>query len=191
MKNMKQIILIIVNLTVVSLLSGKMGDTLYVLENVVDLKKEATNSSSTLIQLNRGHKLLEISREGEWVEVGAEKTGGKIGWLRISETSSTIPQGEKKKYKTAEFKVFEKAFWKLSNGIEKQSGLKFFTDAEYMGDGIVKIVATDVWLSAPKDMRQGNLQTIYDMWKASEGSGLPIAVYVYDSNGKIQMKKNK
>jgi hypothetical protein len=169
---------------------AKTGDTLYVASKVVDVKEKADVSSDTVISVNRGHKLLEISRHGEWVMVGLEKTGGKSGWLAISETSTKQPEGEIERYKTQEFIRFEKAFWVLSNKVEKKTGIELFTDAEYMGDGIVNITATDAWVTAPLHMKKGNMQTLYDMWEASEGTGMHIAIYFYDKKGQLKFVKN-
>lgn len=166
-----------------------LGDTLYVSAEVVELKEKPDASSKTVVKLNRGHKLLEFERKGNWINVGAEKTGGKDGWLPISATSGTKPSGKITEYTTPEFERFKAAFWELSNRVEKQSGMKFFIAAEYMGDGIVKVVATDTWLAAPADLRKGNLETIFALWEEAEGSGLPIAVYVYDRQGKQRMKR--
>lgn len=87
------------------------------------------------------------------------------------------------------FLLFKDAFWLLAEKAEQASGKKFFTDVKYIGDGMVVVTATDAWLSAPTELRQGNLQTIYNLWKEAEGSGLPIAVYIHDSQGNARMKK--
>lgn len=188
---MKIQLLITILSAITILASADSGDTLYVSVTKADLKVDSDPESETVITLSEGHKLVEIYRSKEWIMVGPEKIGGKMGWLPISATSADVPKKETERFKTDEFERFQDAFWKLSNKIEKQSGIKFFTEAEYMGDGIIQITATDVWLSAPSELRKGNMQTIYDLWEATDGSGLPIAVYFLDSKGVRRFSKNK
>ena len=59
-----------------------------------------------------------------------------------------------------------------------------------MGDGIVWVTATEVWISASTADQSSSLNTLYKLWRAADGSGLPIAVYVVDANGNVVMKKS-
>lgn len=188
---MKTLLLVTILSVITILASADPGDTLYVSVTKAELKADTDPESETVITLSEGHKLVEIYRTKKWIMVGPEKIGGKMGWLPISATSPDAPKKETEEFKSDEFKRFEDAFWKLSNKIEKQSGIKFFTEAEYTGDGIIQITATDVWLSAPSELRKGNMQTIYDLWEVADGSGLPIAVYFLDSKGNRRFSKNK
>jgi len=83
----------------------------------------------------------------------------------------------------AQFQRFKAAFNELNRSVKAQTGSTFFTSCRYAGDGIVNITATDIWLSAPREDRESNAQTIYEMWRAAEGTGLPVFVNFYDQRG--------
>ena len=91
--------------------------------------------------------------------------------------------------KTPEFKRFETAVWKLHHNFT-DNGYVAYTNIKYLGDGIVKIMATDFWLGVPIDLRIGNLQTFYDLWEAADGTGLPIAIYIHDQHDRRRMSKS-
>lgn len=89
------------------------------------------------------------------------------------------------------FEAFELAVHKLNDSAYQKAGVRFFDLVEDLGDGMVKVVATDFWLAAPPDLRQGNLNTLFNLWDAAEATGLPIAVYIYDRQGNMRMKKTR
>lgn len=80
------------------------------------------------------------------------------------------------------FDAFVRDVEKLNNKVKPISGFPFFTRVENLGDGIVQ-------LTAPRNGRESNLNTLFNLWSAHEASGLPIAVYIVDSQGNIVMKK--
>ena len=82
------------------------------------------------------------------------------------------------------------AFSVLNQRVKSQTGGELFSGAEDMGDGILHVTATDTWLSGPADAKASNLNTIYKLWQAADGSGLPIAVWVLDSRGNVVMRKS-
>lgn len=67
----------------------------------------------------------------------------------------------------------------------RKTGVTLFIDAKYMGDGIVNITATNVWMAEPLADRPSNLDTLYEMWKVAEGSGLPVSVNIVGPSGNI------
>lgn len=89
----------------------------------------------------------------------------------------------------AAFALFKLAFDELNARVSRRGGVVFFTDAVYMGDGIVNVTATELWLRGSHEDRSSNLQTIYDLWKAAEGTGLPVFVNIVDESGNIVMSK--
>ena len=163
------------------------GNTLYIHGSVVNLREGPSTDTDVIIQLKKGHKLMEFGRQGNWVEVGVEKTGGKSGWIQSSLVGKEFKGGSSKAPHDADFENFKKAFNELNNKIRRQTGYTFFTNVENMGDGIVQVTASDIWLSAPRSDREGNLQTIFNMWEAAEKSDLPIAVTVVDKHGNQRM----
>ncbi len=167
------------------------GDILYVQSDVVNMRKGPSKQHPVVLQLRKGHKLMEFQRQGRWVEVGADRTGGRSGWIYSSLISkefkgegTTAPADKK-------FQKFKAAFAELNARIKRKSGFTFFTKAENLGDGIIQVSATDKWLGAPRTNRESNLRTIFQLWDAAEGSGLPIAVYVVDKHGNQHMSMKR
>jgi uncharacterized protein YgiM (DUF1202 family) len=167
------------------------GDILYVHGDVVNMREGPSTSSGIVLKLQKGHKLMEFQRKGEWVEVGADKTGGKSGWIHFSLIGKQLLGGSTKAPADPKFKKFKDAFNELNARIKRKTGITFFTKVENMGDGIVQVTATDKWLSAPQSDKESNLRTIFQLWDAAEGSGLPIAVYVVDKYGNQRMSMKR
>lgn len=89
------------------------------------------------------------------------------------------------------FSQFEWAFSELNRRVVAKGGMQLFDDAEYRGDGIVVITATDAWLTHGfEGERRSSLNTVFELWETIEGSGHPVAVYVEDPNGVVVMKQS-
>lgn len=167
------------------------GDILYVHGDVVNMREGPSTSNSIVLKLNKGHKLVEFQRKGKWVEVGADRTGGKSGWIHSSLIGKQFLDGSTKAPADPNFNKFKAAFNELNARIKRKTGITFFTKSENLGDGIVQVTATDTWLSAPQADRESNLRTIFQLWDAADGSGLPIAVYVVDKYGNQRMSTKR
>ena len=165
------------------------GDKLYVQNPVANVRTGPGTNHDVLMQLNKGHELIEFSRQGAWVNVGIARTGGKDGWIHSSLVGSAFPGGGNTAPKEPRFDAFVRDVEKLNGRVRPVVGFSFFTRVENLGDGIVQITAHNRWLAAPRADRQDNLNTLFDLWSAHEGSGYPIAVYIVDSRGNVFMKK--
>ncbi len=177
--------------TVVTALSvharGASGDILYVKVDRVNVRQGASTKTLVLITLNKGHELVEISRQGEWNQVGVARTRGTIGWIHRSLVTSERPPGGKTTTPpNPEFKSFMGAFNILNYKVKSATGVTFFTGVEDLADGIIRVTATETWLSGSRQDRESNLRTIYKLWKAANDN-LPVAVYIVDSQGKRRM----
>ena len=95
------------------------------------------------------------------MKVGVARTG-KIGWVPISSTALTQTSGGTRTPETDTFRKFIAAFSTLNERVKSQTGMIPFSDAEDMGDGILYITATDLWLSGSTDLKTSNLNTIYN-----------------------------
>jgi len=60
------------------------GDILHVQVEVVNMREGPSTKDPVVLMLLEGHKLLELQRIGEWIEVDAGRTGGKTGWIHSS-----------------------------------------------------------------------------------------------------------
>lgn len=171
--------------------SADPGDTLFVQGTTVNVRTKPDANASIVMRLNRGHKLIEFGRKGEWINVGIERTGGKDGWILSSLVTSKFSGNQRSTVINPNFEKFRKAVEALDDSVYRKAGVRFFTRSEYLGDGIVQVTATDTWVNAPASDRQGNLRTLFELWDAAEGSGLPIMVRVVDGSGKLVTQKSR
>ena len=168
------------------------GDILYVQGKVANMREGPSTQRPIVLQLERGQQLLEFQRKGNWVEVGADRTGGKSGWIHSSLVGNQLTAGGPSAPSAdAKFQRFQAAFDALNASVEQRSGVRLFTKAENLGDGMVQVTATDRWLNAPRADQKSSLKTVFQMWDAADGSGLPIAVYVVDERGNQRMSMKR
>jgi SH3-like domain-containing protein len=165
------------------------GEKIYVQKPSVNIRTGPGTNNAVLLKLNLGHELIEFSRRGEWINVGIPRTGGKDGWIHSSLVGPVSPGGATTAPKDRRFDAFLKDVEKLNAKVEPITGFPFFTKVENLGDGIVQLTAHDQWLKAPRSDRESNLNTLYRLWSAQEGSGLPVAVYIVDARSNLVIKK--
>jgi hypothetical protein len=139
--------------------------------------------------VGRGHKLIEFERKNGWVHVGIVRTGGKDGWIFDELVGAEFAGGESAAPAERSFTDFETTVFDLNERVRRTAGVDFFTKVENLGDGIVWVTATNVWVEAPYSDRESNLNTLFDLWDAAEGSGLPIMVQVVDQQRNLVMRK--
>ncbi len=66
------------------------GDILYIQGKTASVHQDPSKSAPVLIQLNRGHKVMEIERQGAWVRIRMFHTIKK-GWVRSSLLDPRFP----------------------------------------------------------------------------------------------------
>ncbi len=168
-----------------------LGDKLYVQKNGVNVRNGPGTNSDVTLTLGTGHELVEFSRKGGWVNVGITRTGGKDGWIHSSLVGSTSPEGPIIAPADGKFDAFVEDVEKLNSTVEPVAGFTFFTEVENLGDGIIQLKAHRQWLAAPRADRESNLNTLFNLWSTREASGLPIAVLIVDSSGRVVMERKR
>ena len=168
--------------------ASQPGRSLFAKHHDLVVREAASESASALITVDAGHELIEVSRANGWVEVGVARTG-KVGWVSISSTMLTQAFGGTQTPETDSFVRFTVAFSILNQSVKSQTGIALFSDAEDMGDGIICVTATSAWLSGSADEQASTLNTVYELWRAADGSGFPVAVYVRGAAGNTVMTK--
>ncbi len=165
------------------------GDTLYAQSEWVNVRSAPSKSASVVMAVSRSHKLIEFERKNGWVHVGIVRTGGKDGWIFDGFVGAEFAGGESVATADQRFTNFENAVFDLNERVRQTAGVDYFTKVENLGDGIVWVTATNVWVEAPYSDRESNLNKLFDLWDAAEGSGLPIMVQVVDQHGILVMRK--
>lgn len=165
------------------------GDTLYAQGNLANVRSAPSKSASVVMAVGRGHKLIEFERKYGWVHVRIVRTGGKDGWIFNELVAAEFAGGESVATADQRFANFKNTIFDLNERVRQATGVDFFTKIENLGDGLVWVTATNVWVEAPYSDRESNLNKLFDLWDAAEGSGLPIMVQVVDQRGILVMRK--
>ncbi len=56
----------------------------YVTGSVVNIREGPSTRFPVVAQVNRGRKLVELTREKDWVKIDLEETNGKTAWIHAS-----------------------------------------------------------------------------------------------------------
>jgi len=163
------------------------GDSFNILGDNVNVRKGPSLKNPMVIKLQKGHGVVEMQRQDGWVEIVDGKTGEKLGWVHSSLIGQKKTEGPAIVTTKDKFQKFMSAFDGLNTNIKNKMGLVYFTKAEELGDGIIQITATDEWVNMPKTEKENTLRIIFKIWDKTEGSGLPIAVYIVDKNNNHHM----
>lgn len=186
---MKKLITILLLAGVVSSAHAKLGDILFVAVDGAELKVAPSESADVKVKLPLGNKLLEFSRDGSWVNVGADGTGGMDGWIKLESVSGSKPAGAKRgAAQTPAFKEFHSDFVRFSMMLKMGGGSAYFGEALFLGDGIVEVEVTDRFLSRPEKVRMGLLYSLVELWSNAERPGLPVWVHLLDAEGNDLMR---
>ena len=151
--------------------------------------EKARDDAKNIITVYAGHELVEISRNGGWVEVGVARTG-KIGWIRVEATTFTWTGANFNLPPTKAFERFKSALAQYNRDTILNGRAILFSQIQDYGDGILYAKAAASWFSASAKEKNDALGKVYNLWRSAEGSGLPIAVFVTDKSGSILVKKS-
>lgn len=164
------------------------GAIIYIQAPVV-LKPFPDENSLGLEEVKSEHQLMYIQKEGDWLEVRAIGTGGRSGWIPESVLAGRTSGVVVTAIENAAFRSFVRRFWEYSRSLE-EPGFRPFTEVSYMGDGIIQAIATDDWLNLPREKRDRDVGSIFQLWAIADDTGLPIAVYVYDQTGAVRFRQD-
>lgn len=171
---------------------AESGDELVITENIVNLRSGPSIETEALAKLALGHKLIELQRNGEWIEVETNRQDINTGWVHQSLVAKADEVSEeliKKKQanKTTRFQVFKQRFEELNKSIEQQNGIIYFSAVREQGKGNVDVIATNEWLQAGRELKQNTLSEIFKLWTDVNPIGRSISMKVYDEKDEQHM----
>lgn len=160
------------------------GDELVITGFVVNLRAQPSTDAAVLLKLKEDLTVVEIQREGDWVQVYNDRAGVPTGWVHHSlivplstgNTTAIINH-------TESYNRFMTTYDKLSESWKKIHGvLPFVMIAEYINRKI-RITATTEWLQAEQAEREQMVVDLFKSWSQIVEPGLTAEIEIVDSNG--------
>ena len=164
------------------------GDDLIVTGSIVNLREKASTDSRILLKLKRDEILIEVKREGDWVEVFTDRSDVSSGWMHNTlvvplTTRNTVAVTNH----SESFIRFMETFSKLNESWQQQNGYLPFTNAEEFSNRKIRLTANAEWLKVYHAHREQMLSLIFDQWSNAVGPELSIDIEVVDQNGERHM----
>ena len=97
------------------------GDQLIITGNIVNLRTAPSTDATTPIKLLKDRQVIEIQREGDWVEIKTNREDIKTGWV-YKTLLARVKQKESAEEKR--FRIFKQRFSEYN-----QNGITNFKDA--------------------------------------------------------------
>ena len=171
------------------------GDELIITGDIVNLRTGPSSYTEAPIKLSQGRKVIEIQRNGDWVEIETHRNDIKTGWVHeslVAKATATVTAITTTKQNTTpsstkRFKRFKQRFNDQNEVIKKQNGLIYFSEANDKGEGSIEVIATEAWLNAKREERGKSLNEIFKLWSDVVPVGSSMSVIVFDEQGEQHM----
>lgn len=160
------------------------GDELIISSEIVNLRSAPSTQAEVPIKLTKNKKVIEIQRQGDWVEVETNRQDVKTGWLY----KTLVKKGPKKETQAEKrYRVFQERYADYNAAIKEQNGTHYFTETAYSDETTLSVVPTAAWLNAEIEERQNTLSEVFKIWSDVVPVGISITLLVVDKQGKQHM----
>lgn len=159
------------------------GDELVIIDTIVNLREQPSTDAKILLKLAQDRRLIEIRREGEWVEVYTDRDDIGAGWVHASLLALLPDYNTAVINHTEPFRQFMEAFTRLNASWEQQFGDPLFTGIDEYINHRIKITATSKWLQTDQKQREQMLTTLFDLWGKTVAPGQSIEITIMTPDG--------
>lgn len=161
------------------------GDTLYVQKPRINVRSGPGTDAAILGKLPGGAAVVEISRNGSWVNVSVPAASGARGWIfgPLLGPNRAAPGGQGSAAMKAVFDAFIADVTRLNSRAEQTLGFQFFTEMEVVGERMLQLTATDQWVASSEVDREQNLRTLVMLWRSHDTSDQPVSINIIDARG--------
>ena len=189
------------------------GDRLVVTADLVNVRAGPGTEYRVQLQVGRNRPAIELTREGEWVEV--ELTDSAVqGWIHQSllEVSSraqpaapamselprpSAPTSQSSTDTAQGLAVadgdaltrFRSSIDMLNERALAAAGVELFSGVEPAGDGTVRVLVTEAWNMVPEAGQSSYTNVLFGRWRAAVGDGGAARVQVVDPSGTVVSEK--
>ena len=168
-----------------------IGDELVITGDIVNIRIGPSIDTDAMIKLLKDHKVIEIQRQEDWVEIETHRKDIKTGWVHESlvakVTATTTKPPKQKTLSQRRFEHFMQGFNEYNEIIIKQNGALYFLEARDKGKGVIDVIATEAWLNAGREERGISLNEVFKLWSDVVPVGSPMSVIVFDEQGEQHM----
>ncbi len=156
------------------------GDKLIITGSIVNLRTAPSTDAASPIKLLKDRIVIEIQRQGDWVEVSTNREDIKTGWIY-----KTLIKKLKKKESAEEkrFRIFKQRFNAYTENVRNQNGIPQFKEVIDKDEGTIHVIATTAWLAATHEARGVSLNHVFKLWSDVVPVGSSLSVVVFDEQG--------
>lgn len=158
---------------------------------IVNLRAGPALEQAVLLKLPRGRRLIELSRQGDWIEVGTGRDDVKSGWIHhtlLKPLPDTETGAAPVPAMTPEpLRDIDGRFRSLNEDLTREYGFAAFTGDVVADSNTLEITATPDWFIASQAQREQILSAVFELWSDSLAPGASITVQVLDAQGNRHM----
>ena len=156
------------------------GDKLIITGSIVNLRTAPSTDAASPIKLLKDREVIEIQRQGDWVEVKTSREDINTGWIY-----KTLIRKVKKRESAEEkrFRIFKQRFNAYKENIRNQNNIPQFKEVIDKGEGTIHVIATEAWLATTHDARGVSLSDVFKLWSDVVPVGSSLTVIVLDEQG--------
>lgn len=162
------------------------GDDLIIIGDIVNLRTGPASDSEVALKLVKDRKLIEIQRQGEWVEVETNREDITTGWVHKSLVKHNKAIGRPLSA-DKRFERFKQRFDDQNEVLTKQNGDTYFIDVKDEGEGTLGVIASAFWINAEREERERTINTVFKLWSNVVPVGSSMALIVFDEQGEQHM----
>jgi len=162
------------------------GDKLIITGDIVNLRTGPSTNAAAAIKLLKNHKVTEIQRQNNWIEIETHRKDIKTGWVHQSLLAKARASSRNTSSPTR-FERFMQFFNDHNDIIKKKNGIIYFSKAKNKGNGEIIIIVTEAWLKADRKGRGLAMNTLFQLWSNVVPVGKTMSVRAYDIQGTQHM----
>lgn len=159
------------------------GDDLIITDKLVNLRDQPSTDAKVLLKLGQDRRLIEIRREGEWVEVYTDRDDIGSGWVHASLVAPLPDHDTPMVNHTRSYDRFIEQYKKISADWQQLHGNEPFARMDEYINYRIKLVASEAWLKIPQAERDEILTTLFDLWSKSAGNEQSIEIVILLPDG--------
>lgn len=164
-------------------LAAAPGDDLIIIDKVVNLREQPSTDAKVLLKLGQDRRLVEIHREGEWVEVYTDRDDIGSGWVHTTLVAPLPNQDTPLINHSRAYDRFIEKFNTISADWQQKHGNPPFSRMDEFINQRIKLVASETWLQTPQAERDEMLKNLFDLWSQSVGNEQSIEIVILLPDG--------